>query len=81
MYILTVAFAKISVLELLRALSVRDIHQKITKISIFVVIAWAISSFFTLGFQCGAAQPWAYLSGKCINRVSAPFPALRNGGC
>lgn len=70
MYVLAVALSKVSILQFLKALAVSKIHRNVIEVSIYIVIAWAISVFFTLAFQCGASRPWATLTGQCINKVN-----------
>jgi hypothetical protein len=43
------------------------------KISIYIIIAWAVSSFLSLAFQCGVPQPWSTQNGHCYNMVD-PLP-------
>jgi hypothetical protein len=67
--IIAVGLAKLSVLQLLRHLAVEKIHQKAMDCALWVVMAWTVTSFFPLAFQCGAVQPWNVETGQCINRV------------
>jgi hypothetical protein len=70
MYVLVVALSKVSILRFLKALAVSKIHRNVIEVSMYTVIAWAISVFFTLAFQCGASRPWASLTGQCIYKVN-----------
>jgi hypothetical protein len=70
MYILAVALSKVSILQFLKALAVSKIHRNVIDVSIYIVITWAISVFFTFAFQCGASRPWASLTGQCIHKVN-----------
>jgi hypothetical protein len=62
--------SKVSILQFLKALAVSKIHRNIIEVSIYIVLAWAISVLFTLAFQCGASRPWASLTGQCIHKVN-----------
>jgi len=67
LYILVLALAKISVLQLLRRLAVIKLHQRIANGTMVVVMAWTIPSWFALAFRCGIPNPWDSKSGHCMD--------------
>jgi hypothetical protein len=69
LFILGCGFAKISILMLLGHLSVSKVHIRITRITIYVTVAWMTAAFFALAFQCGMPHPWATESGRCFDKV------------
>jgi hypothetical protein len=60
--------AKVSLLLLLRRLSVDKMHKKIALCTIGVVSLWAVAGIVVLAARCGKTTPWNITSAdQCIN--------------
>lgn len=68
-FIAACSLSKISLLLLLQQLAVSKVHLATVKVSMYIVVAWMISSLCALAFQCGLPHPWATQHKHCLNQV------------
>ncbi|OJJ72187.1 hypothetical protein ASPBRDRAFT_196296 [Aspergillus brasiliensis CBS 101740] len=67
LYVLALSLAKVSVLQLLKRLTVNKWHKQISFWTSVIVGIWTVPVFFTLAFQCRAPHPWSTSNGRCID--------------
>ena len=59
------AFAKLSVVWLVRRISENPSMRKTCLVDSICLLVWAAFSLFSIVFQCGKVQPWVYAPQKC----------------
>ena len=67
--IFPMAFAKLSVVYLVRRIPGDRTMQKPCFIASLAILAWTTLSLFALLFQCGADLPWIYTPQRCAGGV------------
>lgn len=73
-YIATLTLAKLSIISLLMILTASSLHRKFGWVLTAFIALWGIVTEFVAAFQCGAQNPWQFLSeeAQCLSMVCQP---------
>jgi hypothetical protein len=71
LYIMTLVFAKLSIISLLMMLSAGTLHRNLGIGLTGIIAAWGFVSEFVAAFSCGSVEPWRFLDHEhhCIDLV------------
>ncbi|KAF2732505.1 hypothetical protein EJ04DRAFT_412911, partial [Polyplosphaeria fusca] len=67
LYILTLCFAKLSLIAWFYGLNVQTTVRKIIQAFGIFILAWTASSLIAVAFQCGLPKPWEMMTLHCYN--------------
>ena len=71
LYISSMIFSEISVLLLLRMITPSERDRKLIACAGSIAILWFIVAFVVSAAECGSPEPWNFMDGHCLNRVSS----------
>ncbi|KAL8932201.1 MAG: hypothetical protein Q9211_006463 [Gyalolechia sp. 1 TL-2023] len=73
LFILNLGCAKLSVLQMLKAITpVKQHIRMVMGVGAFVLV-WSFASLLVSAFQCGVPETWNPIGNQCIDRVSKAF--------
>ncbi|KYG42582.1 hypothetical protein M433DRAFT_26790 [Acidomyces richmondensis BFW] len=67
LYVVTLAFAKASIVILMSRLFVEKRHVTVNRILSAALLVWSLAAIFGAAFQCGLPHPWRYFAQTCSN--------------
>ena len=70
LYILSLCFAKLSIVYLLKRLTTKATHRHYIHCLEGLTLSWATAAFLSIAFQCGKRHPWSQDRRGCIYLVS-----------
>ena len=70
MFIISVCFAKLSLVAFIRNFTRLTSDRRSGLVIGLLVALWATTTILTVAFQCRLPEPWDYVHQSCFNRVS-----------
>ena len=76
LYILSLAFAKLAVLILVKSITPHHREQRAAYSLATLVVLWAITGLFAAAFMCHVPTTWDWQNGQCNDRVQPVLSCL-----